>query len=156
MARARWYPSTVTLPDGRVLVASGDEITLNVPGQPVAMTNQSDTLPEIYDVAADTWTAVPSARRVMPLYPQFHVLPDGTVADVGPDMRTRTLDVVTGRWTDGATSDFDGNSSVQYRPGKILKAGSWADPSFPGRPIGGKAATIDFGSRSRSGRRARP
>ena len=145
MARARWYPSTVTLADGRVLVVSGDNITLNTPNQPVALTNQSDTLPEIYDVDSDTWTPLTAGQRVMPLYPQLHVLPNGTVADVGPDMTTRTMDTATGRWTDVTTSGFDGNSSVQYRPGKILKSGSWADPAFPGRPIGNRAATIDFG-----------
>lgn len=144
MARERWYPSTVTLADGRVLVASGDNITLNNPNQPVALTNQSDTLPEVYDVTSDTWTPLTAGRRVMPLYPQLHLLPDGTVADVGPDLTTRTMDMTTGRWTDVTTSGFDGNSSVQYRPGKILKSGSWADPAFPGRPIGNRAATIDF------------
>ena len=24
-------------------------------------------------------------------------------------------------------------SAVQYRPGKILKSGTWSDPEFPGR-----------------------
>jgi hypothetical protein len=144
MTRARWYPTAVTLADGRVLVVSGDGISLNTPNQPVALINQSYSLPEIYDPAANRWTSLPNAQRVMPLYPQLHVLPDGRVADVGPDLNTRVLDVSAGQWTQVTTSGFDGNSSVQYRPGRILKSGSWADPSFPNREIGARSATIDF------------
>ena len=31
-----------------------------------------------------------------------------------------------------------------YRPGKILKSGTWSDPEFPGRAATNRAATIDM------------
>ena len=40
-------------------------------------------------------------------------------------------------------SPIDGQSAVMYRPGKILKSGTWSDPEFPGRE-----ATEPLGARS--------
>ena len=107
MSVARWYPTATTLPDGRVFVVSGDTITLGEnpdPTTPVPLINSSDTLPEIYNPATDTWTAhaLRAARR-MPLYPFIFVLPNGKLFDAGPDTITRTLDLATGQWTDGRT-----------------------------------------------------
>jgi hypothetical protein len=46
MARGCWYPTTTTLPDGRVLIVSGDGIvTSNNP----FFVRPSNTIPEIYD-----------------------------------------------------------------------------------------------------------
>ena len=148
MARARWYPTVTTLPDGRVLTMSGDNIALNTPGQPVPMTNGSQTLPEIYDVSANTWTPITTAQRRMPLYPFIFVLPDGRIFDAGPDLETRTLNTTTGQWSNVGTSPIDGHSAVMYRPGKILKSGTWGDPDFPNRLVSPRAATIDMTSAS--------
>ena len=65
MARARWYPTLLTLPDGRILAVSG----------------LSGTAPiEIYDAAANTWTVVAGGDRDFPeLYPSLHLLPSGDV-----------------------------------------------------------------------------
>jgi hypothetical protein len=144
MARGRWYPTATTLPDGRILVVSGDNITQNNVGQPTPFRTQSQTLPEIYDVGTNTWTPLPAGQRPMPLYPFMFVLPDGRVVDAGPDTQTRTLNVQTGQWTNVATSTVDGHSAVMYRPGKILKSGTWADPDFVGIPASARAQTIDF------------
>ena len=146
MAVARWYPTATTLPDGRVFVVSGDAITLGQtsPGTPVPLINSSDTLPEIYDAATNTWTAVPAAGRRMPLYPHIFVLPDGRLFDAGPDPTTRTLDLQTNTWTTVGTSPIDGQSTIQYRPGKFLKSGTWSEPDFPGRQATNKAAAIDM------------
>ena len=51
--------------------------------------------------------------------------------DAGPDLTTRTLDPDR-RWSTIGTSPFDGMSAVMYRPDKIMKSGSWADPDFNG------------------------
>ena len=102
MSVARWYPTATALPDGRVFVASGDTITLGPnpdPNTPVPLINYSDTLPEIYNPATNTWTAMPSASRKMPLYPYLFVLPNGKLFDAGPDRMTRTLDLQTGQWS---------------------------------------------------------
>ena len=156
MARARWYPTVTTLPDGRVLTLSGDNVTLNAPGQATALTNSSQTLPEIYNVDANTWTPLTAAQRRMPLYPFMFVLPDGRVFDAGPDTTTRTLDVSTGTWTTVGTSPIDGHSAVMYRPGKILKSGSWGDPDFPNVLVTNRAATIDMTAPSPAWREAAP
>lgn len=64
MAQARWYPTVLTLPDGRILAVSG--------------TGANEV--EIYDAAADTWTLVTGATRVFPeLYPSLHLLPTGEI-----------------------------------------------------------------------------
>lgn len=144
MSRSRWYPTVTALPDGRVFTISGDGITLNAPGQSVPLRNGSETIPEIYNPASDTWTQVGSAARRMALYPFMFVLPDGKLFDAGPDTTTRTLDLQTGQWTTVGTSQIDGMSAVMYRPGKILKTGTWSDPEFPGRAVTNRAVTIDM------------
>jgi plastocyanin len=67
MNQARWYPTVLTLPDGRILAASG--------------TGASEL--EIYDAvggAGGTWTLVAGATRTFPeLYPSLHLLPSGQV-----------------------------------------------------------------------------
>jgi hypothetical protein len=156
MARARWYPTATTLPDGRILVVSGDNITLNAPGLPVPLKNGAETLPEIYDVNTNTWTPLPAGQRRMPLYPFMFVLPDGRVVDAGPDLQTRTLNTTTGQWTNVATSTVDGHSAVMYRPGKILKSGTWADPDYPGIVSSNRAETIDFNEANPQWRAAAP
>src|SRR6185436_5836977 len=66
MTLARWYASVTALPDGRILVCSGDDGS----GHRVLT-------PEIYDPVADTWSVLTSAVRDQSLYPLMYVLPDG-------------------------------------------------------------------------------
>jgi hypothetical protein len=146
MARSRWYPTATMLPDGRVLVVSGDNITRNRPGQPTPLINASFTLPEVYDPAADTWTSFPNGQRWMPLYPFMFVAPDGRVFDAGPDTQSQELDLSTGTWSGLVSSTVDGHSAVMYEPGKILKSGTWADPCCPGRTVGNGAAVVNLNS----------
>ena len=64
MHEARWYPTVLTLPDGRILAASG----------------WGASQVEIYDAAANTWTVVTGATRSFPeLYPSLHQLPAGPI-----------------------------------------------------------------------------
>jgi plastocyanin len=64
MNEARWYPTVLTLPDGRIFAASGT----------------GATQVEIYDAAADSWQLVTGAGRVFPeLYPSLHLLPSGQI-----------------------------------------------------------------------------
>jgi hypothetical protein len=58
------------------------------------------------------------------------VLSNGEVFNAGPDTTTRKVDPTTGVWTTVGTSLIDGMSAVMYRPDKIMKTGSWADPDF--------------------------
>jgi hypothetical protein len=81
MQYGRWYPSLVTLPSGKVFVASGVTKLIKplYAGRPQdSGTNVKQT--ETFDPATETWTTNPkSADRSLPLYPRLHLLPDGTV-----------------------------------------------------------------------------
>src|SRR5262249_44398427 len=96
MHYARWYPTSTTLPDGRVLISSGD-----MPGGARA------NIPEIYDPVANTWTLLPnSATKDLGLYPFMFVLPNGKVYNAGTKASTALLDVNTGTWANGPTNSF--------------------------------------------------
>src|SRR5215208_7854946 len=51
---------------------------------------------------------------------------------------------------------IDGHSAVMYRPGKILKSGTWSDPEFPGRAVTNRAAAIDMTAANPSWREVAP
>ncbi len=75
----RWYPTLLTLPDGRVLAVSGHP--------EVDDTRHNNNSLELYDPATGTWSIVgpvdyaniDSAVARQYEYPRLHVLPDGTV-----------------------------------------------------------------------------
>jgi hypothetical protein len=77
----RWYPSLVTLPSGKVLVASGVTKLIKpmYPSRPAdSGSNVKQT--ETFDPATETWTRNPaSADRSLPLFPRLHLLPNGRV-----------------------------------------------------------------------------
>jgi Concanavalin A-like lectin/glucanases superfamily/Domain of unknown function (DUF1929)/Glyoxal oxidase N-terminus len=156
MSRARWYPTTTTLADGRVLIVSGDSITTGGPNTPFV--SPSDTVPEIYDPKANAIAAMPSAARRMPLYPFMFLAPDGRVVDAGPDTTTRILDTHAGQWSTLASrSPIDGHSAVMYRPGMILKSGTWTDTDFPTDvPVTNRAAVLDMNQTTPSWREVAP
>ena len=81
MQFGRWYPSLVTLPDGKVFVSSGvTKLLKPVYSQhPLASgTNVEQT--ETYDPRTGRWTYNgKNADRSMPLFPRLHLLPDGKV-----------------------------------------------------------------------------
>ncbi|MEO8611280.1 MAG: galactose oxidase-like domain-containing protein [Chloroflexota bacterium] len=114
MAEARWYPTTLTLGDGR-LFTMGGSIT------PTA----NALIPEIYNTSSGTWSQIPTASMDVPLYPRIHLLPNGKVFFVNVNNAwSRTLDLTTGLWSvasgNAASRSF---SSVQYLPGKIMISG---------------------------------
>jgi hypothetical protein len=87
MSFGRWYPSVISLPDGRMLVASGE-------GEDGARTEAI----EIYDPFVG-WGVLPeSANRHLPLYPRLHVLPSGEVACAGQGAETAILNLETNEW----------------------------------------------------------
>ncbi len=77
----RWYPSLVTLGNGKVFAASG-VTKLIKPVYPDRLldsgTNVEET--ETYDPRTGRWSDNGAgARRSLPLYPRLHLLPDGKV-----------------------------------------------------------------------------
>ena len=117
MEFGRWYPSLVTLPDGKVLAASGVSKLIKplYPERPFDSGTNVRQL-ETYDPADGTWTTQSSsANRSLPLYPRLHLLPNGHVYyDVGGQVFNpmgqaydealwnvaATYDPVRARWTD--------------------------------------------------------
>ncbi|HWM10432.1 MAG TPA: LamG-like jellyroll fold domain-containing protein, partial [Solirubrobacteraceae bacterium] len=81
---------------------------------------------------------------------------DGRLFDAGPERMTRTLNLSTGQWANVGMSPIDGMSAVMYRPGKILKSGTWSDPEFPGRAASNRAARIDMTAGSPAWQEAAP
>jgi hypothetical protein len=133
MTVARWYPTATQLPNGKVLVFSGDNIVQNRPGATPPFSDASvNSLPEVYDPVTNTWQDLTGARLTSPLYPFMFVLSDGRILDAGPDTQSHILDPATWTWSNLAVSSFDGMSAVMYQPNKIMKSGSWADPDFNG------------------------
>lgn len=81
MAFARWYPTAVTLDDGRVLVASG-----RAAGPVVAQM-------ERFNPSTNSWTTLPgSANKVLDIYPSLHLMAGGKVFYTGT------------RWEGGSSS----------------------------------------------------
>ena len=119
MAARRWYPTTTTLPDGRVLVTSGGT---------TCFTCIAD-VPEVYDPVTNRWTSLTAARLAFPYYPFTFVLPDGRVLNAGAGenpVETRVLDVATQTWSLVDGNVVDGGSAAMYRLGKVLKTGTAA------------------------------
>ena len=94
MSEARWYPTLLTLADGKVLASSGlDDVGQVVPGKN-----------EIYDPATRSWSAAPT--RYFPTYPSLFLLNGGKVfysgsnAGYGPADQGR----VPGIWDLGANT----------------------------------------------------
>ena len=97
MKYARWYPSAVVLPDGRVLILAGTDQDASVGPDPLATekgregivqsdaafsaTRVTQVVPEIYDPLTDRTVALENARKTFPLYPQAEVVQTGPDAD---------------------------------------------------------------------------
>ena len=117
MEYRRYYPTATTLPDGRALVTTGSDVTVN----------SYISTPEIYDPQTNTFTELTGANPTIANYAFMFVLPDGNVLAAGSDeaaMPTWVLDVDSQTWTQVDGQILEGGSAVMYLPGKIMKAGS--------------------------------
>lgn len=78
MDEPRFYPSLVTLDDGRVLTVGGTrQVVYSFMNPDPAF--QQVRLSEVYNPAKEEWTPAGTDRFSMPLYPRLHLLPDGKV-----------------------------------------------------------------------------
>ena len=117
---------------------------------------------ESYDPATNSFTSWPNTTLLQDWYPQLHVIPGsgaGRIFSPGPGMPNASsgsynswrLDVATGAWSllPLAGSSFRGGSSVQYRPGKVMKCGTRDTDVLPYPPLAiGTTATIDITANS--------
>jgi hypothetical protein len=118
MNAGRWYPTTTTLADGSVLVASGH----------IDATVGLNRLPQVW--TSGEWRDLTTAQIGMPLYPFMFLAPDGRVFNPGPQATSRYLNTSgTGTWTIGPASTGGRvyGSAVMYEPGKVLIVGG-SDP----------------------------
>ncbi len=88
MKRGRYYPSNLTLGDGRVLIFAGEDAAC-----------QRNALVEVFDPRDDSLEILRGAEQGMDPYPRVHLLSDGRVAKVGPEDRTLLLDPEARTWT---------------------------------------------------------
>jgi hypothetical protein len=96
----RWYPSGVTMPDGRVLIYGGDDLDESVgPDRTLNQLNQNGAfpntqiivpVPEIYDPKTDRTIALENARKIYPLYPQ------SVPVQTGPGKNDWAICILTG------------------------------------------------------------
>lgn len=127
----RWYPTTTTLPDGRVLVVSGTQ-SYNPDSYDLLYQFVWANYPEIYDPVRNTWTVLPDWFRAH-WYPFIFVLPNGKVFFAGRYIRSswpetqynHLLDLNTLRWTrlNNTPQPMAGGGAVMYEPGRIMKCG---------------------------------
>ncbi len=95
MADGRWYPTNVTLPDGRIVTMSGVDGTTGALNPDI----------ELWDPnGSSNWELI--GQRLMPDYPNLHVMPSGLVFRSGPDAQTETYNPTTFAWTPVATTNF--------------------------------------------------
>jgi hypothetical protein len=115
MNDGRWYPATITLPDGSALTASGS-----------GSSSQND-IPQIWD--GTRWLDV--TTKVLSLYPRLIVLPDGRVFVAGTDPDGNMLDADGVTWT-AAPNRIHGDRqyapAIIYAPGKVIFMGGGNDP----------------------------
>ena len=135
MNAGRWYPTATTLPNGDVLVLSGD----------IDTTVGRNNLPQVWEVATGRWRDLWSAQPWTALYPFMHVAPNGQLIMTGADAITRYLDPSgTGSLRFVADSNFgfrDYGTSVLYDDGKILLVGGDDPPTATAEVIDLNAPT---------------
>ena len=86
MAHGRWYPTVLTLGDGRVMVLSG----LNETGS-------TNTAVEFYTIGTG-WSTQSIAPWTPDLYPRLHLLPNGKVLYSGSGTASKLFDPATQTW----------------------------------------------------------
>jgi len=123
MNAGRWYPTNTTLPNGDVVVTSGE----------ISPTLGTDALPQVWQVSRGTWRDLTTAQLVLALYPEMYVTPNGTLFYAGPTSPSRYLDTTgTGSWTTGPSLNFSPRGygpSVMYDNGKIMVVGGGPGPT---------------------------
>jgi hypothetical protein len=133
MNLGRWYPTNVTLPNGEVLIISGDYDRKTV-----------NLLPQVRKTDG-TLRNLTNAQLELPLYPRMHVAPNGKVFMSMPSKLARYLNTSgTGTWTNSKRSQCcfrSYGSSVMYANGKVLILGGANPPTATAEVIDLNAAT---------------
>jgi fibronectin type 3 domain-containing protein len=119
MAQGRWYPTCVTLPNGKVLIVGGDDdygdqnyITeIYDPSTKSISISYDPTSNNTYCVGSIETSSCPGAGKPcyggpnqgtgpwLSLYPRMHLMPSGLVFHAGPTQDTYLWDQFNGSWT---------------------------------------------------------
>lgn len=139
MAHGRWYPTVITLGDGRVMTFSG-----------LTETGGTNSTVEFYS-AVSGWSTPFSAGWTPDLYPRLHLLPNGKVFYSGAQPTSKLFDPSTNTWnTNVATTNYSGlrtygtsvllplSPSDNYDPKVIIMGG--------GNPSTATTEIIDMGA----------
>ncbi len=108
-ARGRWYPTTIVLGNGQVMVLSGAIWGMDNHDQ--NLNGTTDSTVELYTVGTG-WSQeypVPSTWTP-PLYPRLHVLPSGKVFYSAPESSSALFDPSTQTWTLDVANTIYGGS----------------------------------------------
>jgi galactose oxidase-like protein/glyoxal oxidase-like protein len=139
MAHGRWYPTLVTLGDGRVMTFSGLKET-------------GSTNPAVEFYSADSgWSAEYIASWTPDLYPRLHLLPNGKVFYSGAQTTSKLFDPATNTWnTSVATTNYGGTRTYGTSVLLPLRPSNNYDPKVlimgGGNPATGTTEIIDMGS----------
>jgi Galactose oxidase-like, Early set domain/Glyoxal oxidase N-terminus len=98
MAHGRWYPTVLTLGDGRVMTFSG-----------LKETGATDTAVEFYSVSSG-WSQEYPAPWTPDLYPRLHLLPNGKVFYSGAQTTSKLFDPSTTTWNTNVATTIYGNT----------------------------------------------
>ena len=143
MNSGRWYPTATQMPNGDVLVVSGD----------INSNTNVDTMPQVFQMASQTWRNLTTAQFALPLYPNMLVAPNGQVFDAGPGRQSKYLNTSgTGAWSNSAlhvyTGTRDYGPAVMYDTGKVFVVGGDDPPTATAETIDLNAATPTWNSTS--------
>lgn len=105
MVDGRWYPTNVTLPDGRIVTMSGVDGTTGALNPDIERWDPN---------GSSNWELI--GQRMMPDYPNLHVMPTGLVFRSGPDSQTEIFNPATYAWTPVAVT----NSPARYEAPSVL------------------------------------
>lgn len=151
MHHRRWYPSLISLADGKMLVAGGVErVAWNDRGYYV---NETET----FDPATGRWTDNGgSGKTALPFYARLHLLPNGKVfydasgqmwgpwgstADMAEWNKQKLYDPATNSWTEAGVAPFGARSGTfsailplkpPYEKTEIVIGGGTFGPATPG------------------------
>ena len=138
-AHGRWYPTVLTLSDGRIMTFSG----LDEDG------NTNATV-EFYTVGSG-WSTPFGPFWTPDLYPRLHLLPNGDVFYSGGQTRSKLFNPSTATWnTDVATTNYSGTRHYGTSVLLPLTPGNNYDPKViimgGGNPATDTTEIIDMGA----------
>jgi len=139
MNAGRWYPSSTVLANGDILVTSGDA------------NHSVNTLPQVYQIANNTWRNLTSAQLGLPLYPRTFLAPNGRVFFA--TSTSRYLDTSgSGSWSTVGNTIFAGRdnygSACIDQNGRVFWFGGGDPPTATVEMIDLNAPTPTWTSRT--------